>query len=209
MPNLLAFEWHRAADGYELVWPKPRKRRTVLTSDTGPYLAPKSDLSIKCRPLDEHPALFREFAALEETPEAVQAFANKYGVILGLPPLTCVLWYVHIKNMLAIVSAWEKGATKSFVRAWNAADLARISVEVGLNYREDEPPSLVIVPSSLISAMYLQLAQAITRSNHLQRCSSCGTWFLFGAGTGRRRSAHYCSDNCRKVAHRRRKEGHQ
>ena len=69
------------------------------------------------------------------------------------------------------------------------------------------PPFLSIVPESLDSALWLQFAQAVSSNTQLRRCAVCPTWFSYGTGTGRRKSAHYCSDKCRKAAHRRQKAG--
>lgn len=217
MPDLIEFEWERAVDGYEIVRPKPRKRasgvrpkprrgETTLTSRTGTELKPRSDKVINYRPLDERPALFREFADLEQTPEAVQAFANAHGMLGTIFEQSIeVGWYRDIKEIRFAIAMWERGSQHALVKAWNAASLGQTAVKLVSRGRE-EPPGLVIVPLSLRSAMYLQLAQAITRDNQLQCCLWCGTWFLFGTGTGHRRSAHYCSDNCRKTAWRHRKE---
>lgn len=210
MPNLIDFEWGRAADGYEIVWPKPKaageKRGTrIITGDVGPTLEPKSDRTIRYRPLDEHPALFKEFAELDSSPEAILEFANKYGLLNDDGP-PCRLWNDGIITLKAAVILWERGAEEPFIQAWNATKLGQISIKLVCRGQK-ETPGLAMVPSSLESAMYIQLAQAITGNRGLQRCLWCATWFLFGAGTGRRKSAHYCSDHCRKVAHRHRKEG--
>ena len=208
MPNLIEFEWERPAEGYEIVWPKPSAGATTLVTEAnlGPKLKPKSGRTIRCRPLDEHPALFKKFAELDKSPEATLEYANQYGLINDVEGWACELWYEYIEGMRAGIAMWERDSKRSLVQAWNNSDIGRTNIKLVYRGKEDVP-GLAMVPASLLSAMYLQLAQAITRNNALQRCLWCGTWFLFGAGTGRRRSAHYCSDHCRKVAHRDRKEG--
>lgn len=206
MPNLIDFEWERSAEGYEFVSHKPRAGATLATGYSGPELKPKSDRTIRYRPLDEHPALFKKFAELDNSPEATLEFANQYGLIDDIKSSYCELWYSKIEGMRTGIAMWERGSKRRLVQAWNTPDIGRTNIKLDYRGKEDVL-GLVMVPASLLSAMHLQLAQAITRNNALQRCLWCGTWFLFGAGTNRRRSAHYCSDNCRKVAHRDRKEG--
>ena len=43
---------------------------------------------------------------------------------------------------------------------------------------------------------------AISGDFQIDKCSWCPNWFCFGVGTGRRKSSLYCSDRCRKAAHR-------
>lgn len=77
MPNLIDFVWERSAEGYEIARPKPRAGATLVTGYSGPELKPKSGRTIRYRPLDEHPALFKKFAELDKSPEATLEFANQ------------------------------------------------------------------------------------------------------------------------------------
>ena len=63
-------------------------------------------------------------------------------------------------------------------------------------------PRLVLQPAHLLAAAYIQLMQAISGDFQIAKCSWCPNWFCYGVGTGRRRSSLYCSDRCRKAAHR-------
>ena len=79
-----------------------------------------------------------------------------------------------------------------------------------LDYRMRRLPgtgklSMYLTPEDLLSCIWVQFLQAVTNDAQLKQCAECPTWFSFGKGTGRRRSAHYCSDRCRKAAHERRK----
>ncbi len=61
--------------------------------------------------------------------------------------------------------------------------------------------SMYLAPENLLSCIWVQFLQAVTNDTQLKQCAVCPTWFSFGTGTGRRSSAQYCSDRCRKVAH--------
>jgi hypothetical protein len=57
---------------------------------------------------------------------------------------------------------------------------------------------LRVSPTCLLDAIWLQLAQANTRSS---RCPQCREWFLSGIGSGLRAKARFCSAGCRKRYH--------
>ncbi|MBT3787136.1 MAG: hypothetical protein HOF94_02070 [Alphaproteobacteria bacterium] len=62
-------------------------------------------------------------------------------------------------------------------------------------------PVMYLSPENLQSCIWIQFLQAVTNDTQLKQCAACPTWFSYGTGTGRRRSAQYCSDSCRKVSH--------
>ncbi|MFZ5768638.1 MAG: hypothetical protein ACOY3F_08080 [Bacillota bacterium] len=63
---------------------------------------------------------------------------------------------------------------------------------------------LHIVPQSLIGALWLQFAHAITGRKAYRRCEECGTWFEVSPRVARTNRI-YCSNACRTRAYRRRK----
>lgn len=65
--------------------------------------------------------------------------------------------------------------------------------------------SMYLAPENLLSCIWVQFLQAVTNDTQLKQCAACPSWFSFGSGTGRRSSAQYCSDRCRKTAHVQRK----
>ncbi|MEW6047164.1 MAG: hypothetical protein AB1609_11880 [Bacillota bacterium] len=85
----------------------------------------------------------------------------------------------------------------------NANLKERVSVELVW----DEPHTrlrLSIVPRSLIGALWLQFARAITDRKTYRRCEECGTWFEVSPGAARA-DRIYCSNACRTKAYRMRK----
>ena len=205
--DLLDFEWERPRHGFEIAWPKP-----ILVTEGalpagpagGAHLRPKDGPRERYRPLSEAPALFMEFAEVPETPEGVLAFANRYGLIEDHFGPACAFWYPHIGGVRDLVTAWHGKAGKTFVDAWNALPLGLCGTRL-LHRGPGAPPALAVVPPTLLSAIYLQFGRTVARANEVRKCRWCATWFVHGTGTGRRRTALYCSDRCRKNAFRQEK----
>lgn len=63
---------------------------------------------------------------------------------------------------------------------------------------------LHVFPQSLIGALWLQFARAITGRKAYRRCEECGTWFEVSPEAARTNRI-YCSNACRTKAYRRRK----
>ena len=182
-----------------------------------PYfvLVPVGEESIRYRPLDEYPAIFMELAETPKNPEGVKSFLDKFGPLIESsdPELPEAMYY-QIEDMKRAVRAWEAskkaGSLRKWIKDFNRRDIwerSRAGVTIQLTNTDDPLcPNLEIVPNSLISAIWLQFAQQVASSTGLRQCNWCSTWFVFGTGTGRRKSAHYCSDRCRQANHRQGKE---
>jgi hypothetical protein len=213
VPNLLWFEWQVDPNGYRFestdqkTWrdpPEPHEPERLI-------LVPDGFQSTRYHPLADHTALFRNFADVDPSPEGVQAFANRYG-LLKKPeeegPIAT--WYDRIRRMKNAVNLWEKGRVEGnmrpvidyFAKGQRAVSEVRLTHVPG-----KKDPSLNFVPGHLLAAMWLQFGQAVSSSANLRSCTWCSTWFVFGTGTGRRKSAHFCSDNCRKASHRHERTG--
>jgi hypothetical protein len=61
-----------------------------------------------------------------------------------------------------------------------------------------------IVPSSLISALWIQLAQAVEGDRKYRQCEECKKWYEVSGD--RRADARFCSDPCRFRAYRKRQK---
>lgn len=191
-------------DKLELGFLKAQWQRETL-------LVPPERAVRRYNPLEEFPALFMEFAYIELAPAAVKVFADAYGLLHTRQGVEAIEdWYSEIRGMHTAVRMWRDAKNRDdrrkFVEAFNNRDRSNIHVllesHIGV-----EHPTLHIKPNDLLSAMWLQLAQAVSANLNLRRCAQCPAWFTYGTGTGRRKSAHYCSDRCRKAAsHGRKKE---
>ncbi len=193
------------------------------------FIVPKGGRKLRYRPSDQYPGLFREFADAQPTPAGAIQFANKYG-LLGFddrlflapgsfinaeePMWTAMLqslpyWRAATDHFREVVELWEAGQAKGnldpLIDRLNLSSPA--TPKLWLEKTNDAGrPTMFLQPATLWDGMWLQFYQAITGNVQLRRCAECPTWFPYGSGTGRRKSGHYCSDRCRKTAHRRRKE---
>lgn len=231
MPDLLYLEWEYAVDGYaveSLTTEADMGRFGVAGSDSNfllqmgsrvepLFIVPLGKAMKRYRPLSQHPALFRQFADLDETPKDAVAFTGEFGP-LGVttylkhgPDLTSMrdvtiepffLWRGHVQEMKQWINIWEEAKA--------AGDLAPIIKEInafeGVEMRarlargaDSAQAVFHLEPPTLFHALRLQFVQAVTGNAQLRKCMICPTWFVFGAGTGRRKSGDYCSDRCRKA----------
>lgn len=210
MPDLLRFEWSRDRKGYEIKH-VPRQtiagRPTILTEAIAAEhdeIAGRGGRLQSYRPFAAGPALYKEFCDLKPTGPAIVKFASRYGLLTerkGNERLD--YWQDAIKGMRKSVLFAESGNLDAFVRAWNQGNMARLAVTFD-PVIADGRPTMRITPQTLHDALWLQVAQSLSSATGLRQCVECGSWFVFGTGTGRRKSADYCSDRCRKAAWRHR-----
>ena len=195
------------------------------------YLVPKSDRVLRFEPLKGNDAAFMEYAECFDSVSNLLRFVEKYGPPhqAQYPDGSAWLdnWVVEDNQneanwMRDAVLCWDEakqsGDYRRLIHSFNTATffdtdedydeddegMARMRLRLR-SYPGVDLPTLSVVPSDLDSALWLQFAQAVSANTQLQRCAVCPTWFAYGTGTGRRKSAHYCSDKCRKAAHRQRK----
>ena len=120
----------------------------------------------------------------------------------------------------SIFAEWESGSEAVVFRATdadtyerlkdNTSEIAQHYLRTKVNAKLLEHPAtarlihdkahgalaLFIVPSSLISAIWLQFAMAIDGDRNYRSCKNCGKWFEVG-GSARRVDAEACSPSCR------------
>ena len=172
-------------------------------SDFPYFIIPKTDVDISYRPLERHSGIFMEFASSDDTFESVNYLANKYGLLdKYYRAENLVFWQNRISSISDMVKQWEEsrnnGNITEFIDWFNTFRKANSSV-ILKKFHDARRPSLKITPNSLYSAIELQFAQAVSADASLRKCAMCPNWFSFGTGTGRRKSAHYCSPRCRKA----------
>ena len=151
-----------------------------------------------------------EFAQTVATPEGACEFVGNYGPLVSytlgvLTPSDINYIIVLINNMKTIVDEWRNGGLVGR-RPDGAPPLPTPGLEAVLRQHPGSiRNTLYLTPDGLLRAMELQFLQTVSNDTQLRKCAICPTWFSYGTGTGRRKSAHYCSDRCRKAAHRRHK----
>ncbi len=167
------------------------------------------------RPVDMYPALFMELADSEATREGAARFISRYG----LPNVVennsiqtpAVLWTVlgNIKAIKSAVRSWERyrktGKAEALIKRVTDELLREANLYVELRETpEHDTLSMVLVPISLIAAIWLQFAQAITANYGFRQCDECLTWFQVAPGKGRPEK-RFCSNACSMRAYRKRK----
>jgi hypothetical protein len=86
-------------------------------------------------------------------------------------------------------------------------DPHKSGIDANILLSNDPPfgePQLCIRPTTLLDAMWTQLALAVAGSEALRTCVECKKWFTIKADRGRS-DKEYCSDACRTRAYRKRK----
>jgi hypothetical protein len=215
--DLIDFTWWRCVDGYELVSRVPPALRGSWPSPQPQSIRSKGKLFEPCA-LFKIPssALFRKVAELPCTPEGMVAFANAYGLMThagsyaGFPrpkprseatALDGMLWqHARLQQGIAL---FEAGEMRALVRHFNL-NLGKARHELRL--APNGKVFRVLVPNDLIQALWIQFAAHVESGAELARCLHCGEWHRTGTGIGRRNTLKYCSDICRKAAHRAKKE---
>lgn len=172
-------------------------------------------------PLADEVGLFREFAAVEPTPEGIVTFANRYGELgvwrakvrdfagakyaadeAGGDSLDH--WRREIEAVRTALTNWDaKQAWEPIEAAVNAAFTRYVAPR--LVQGADGVPAVRLVPKCLAGAIWVQVAEAVTGTKKTQRCVTCGRWFVLSPGEARADS-RYCREACRSRAYRARKE---
>jgi hypothetical protein len=218
-----------SSDAAELTWNYAADHEEQY----GPVLRPvigKNEQERRYRPMDrDHAALFREFADLDYvSKEAILAFAHKYGS-LGVPTQQ---QSVRIRNRRG--ESWDHHAYGEPFLRW-AVEIClmreglrlesrkRISTESArrtkwlfdrhlqhfqgrIGFDGAGLPRLRVEPLTLISAMWLQLALAISGDKRFVACKFCRRMFEISTEqTGFRSHREFCSDSCKTKDYRKRK----
>jgi hypothetical protein len=197
------FEWQVDQHGYEVghAGPSGSPLTQGVEGKGGPSRAYRLDLE------DSHAGLFREFAALKPTQEQILRFANEYGCLVNKDGAVerFTEWYYWIDVMNNLVAALDSGRHEDFWEGFNEESSNEVSwwpntLAFVTRIEADPVPAksrFKLVPTSLLAAMWLQLANAGTKSTAFKQCEFCPHWFPVGPGTGRKPSKKFCSNRCR------------
>lgn len=211
--DLVNFDWERDPAGYEFrdehrppiagtlaITGAPVSTTIIGRGDDLRVLRGRSGKAQTIRPLDGNRALFVELAEAGIGEAGAIAFANEFGLLYRGHPVTMDDWPMTVLNMSA--SRRYARNRKKFRDSWNAnaGQVARAHMRLG--------PDLEIrlVPDSLVSAAYLQLALHVAKGGQLHACAKCGKPFVTGTGTSKRKTKKYCGGPCRQKAWRARRK---
>ncbi len=214
--SLFHFEWYVDQKGYEPVSAQdlpPGTPSPVLLPPPkhGWYLRRKGGPLRAYRPLEDYRGLFRRFAYLPEEPQAILEFANEFGILgvgrSGLPDDESwveehvLWWYDHIRGVRYIVEGIDGGKASSMASIFNRYVEPRMTVRIVA--ARPQRASLHVVPTTLLAAIWLQVAGELTEGTSYKKCRHCPNWFPVGPGTGHKRTKMFCSTRCRVAWNRR------
>jgi hypothetical protein len=183
MPNLVFdFVWYKDSKGYRLVQPPSVAHQGRDLLDLPPTeptrIVRNGGRLIRYEPLRIE-TLFEHFSRLR-TEDDVLKFVETYG------PLTdSGTRRGKGDNVRELIEEAKDMRSRTGRPPWN--------LYVSINPTRDEL-RLRVRPACLLDAIWLQYAQANTRS---RECPQCHEQFLVGAAAGRRADAEYCSEQCR------------
>lgn len=206
----MELRWPRFTTGYDIE-EAPGARAEIKRNVPGVWSDGGICIVSRAGPLEFYDplktdGLYRRLADGELTPEGALQFVTTFGfpvrdlLLRERLPLKDYLEAVEsMRGLLRLVEAgeWDTLADSIAMPARNFFGLGRDRLGVDLQPREDnQPPAMVLKPSSLWAAIWLQLAIDVSTGASLRSCARCGDWFKHGPGTGRRSTAIYCSPKC-------------
>jgi hypothetical protein len=165
-------------------------------------------------PFVQEPALFRIFASLPPTPEAILEFANRYGdlarpeVILEDDGMSLAEWRAEIDAMRASIRTADAYLARSRGQRSIIPFLDAILSEVPVFLSASEQHGMLRLRTqvdTLMVAMKLQLVLSIVEHKHYRTCEQCQKPFEVTPQVNRS-DRIYCSDNCRVKAYQRRRK---
>lgn len=214
--RLFQFEWAYCQDGYAVKGhiappPDPDCLITGERRDSARDIWAKSSDLKSYQPFIDAPGLAREFAGLKrradgyiDTESAIE-FAKKYGVLGLSGDETIEGWSRYADFFQRIFSRLVGGdaGIKEAMGLFNGSQLTpKFSVFIaGEDKGAKHRRSIHIMPQRLISAMWLMVAEELTKGVSLQACrrSGCSKWVTL------RSNKKHCSNACRQAEYRARK----
>jgi len=219
--NAISFETSRCRDGYRIVLRPPGKKGGRRPY----YLVATSDRFERLAPLDNFPALFAILADTPANPEGLRKFADNFGLLdsgtatnatkQSVPNMLHHQWVLkralaafekedNHELMRLLAEGKKEGSHSSLTITLPGAAVGLAQVE--LRMEAGNKLEAVIVPSSLIQAIWTQFLLHAASNAQLLRCEHCAKPFVVGSGTNRRSTAKYCSNACKVAAFKARQE---
>jgi len=187
MPTRIEFRMNVDKAGYRYVAAKPTLRPgqsllDVPARDLEPERIVGRGGSRIAKRLSEYPMLFTKFAKVSRREELLE-FITEYGSLASKNEVGKLL------DVASDMKACLRDGRRNPPR-WGIADLKASLV------KEGGTPTVKFSPNTLLDALWLQLAEALSGGEKLRQCESCHSWFQVGR-SGRRLVARFCSDQCR------------
>jgi hypothetical protein len=147
-------------------------------------------------PLKKFPTLFTFFSTIRSA-EDLMDFTEKFGLLYEFEPVVAQDALKQAAQFRALLASKQQGPRQ--VAILEGEEPFRLRVWWSLKLDADPTVGLRfgVEVVSLLSALWLQLIQALRGDAKLRDCLHCGIWFEVGPGTGRRLDAKFCSDQHR------------
>lgn len=217
------------AEAVELVWKQAQEEKEKYGPVLHEAIEHGTEVRRYCPMQRQHAALFREFAGLDYFDKAsILDFAGKYGG-LGVPPqhqslrvpdengelrdhfaqgepyLSWALEICLMREGLRLESRKRRSLNDLRRSKW-LFDRHLQHVQGRLGFDRAGEPRLTLEPLTLIAAMWLQLALAITGDKSFVACKFCRRPFEISTDpTGFRSHREFCSNSCKTKDYRKRK----
>lgn len=217
----VTLNWRRDASGYRLA-DMGRYGQTIVRNG-GEW--------IETTPLVKNEMLYAEFAGVR-TPEHLLAFANRYGYLTDANVMGGGSFYptdtgdfisrddgysgekvedlLEAAHLVRQVMKAENSGKKSIPRKDALALTNLLETEDVGNFRLAADGKrgfrFVFEATSLLNAIWIQLAKKAAGGVKFGTCRYCGIWFEMGPGTGKRADSDFCKTSHR-VAFNRQQQG--
>jgi hypothetical protein len=187
MPTRIEFRMNVDKGGYRYVAAKPKlwpgqPIRDIPVRDVQPERIVGRGGGRTAKRLSEYPMLYTAFANVRSYDQLL-AFITEYG------PLTNKN---EIEKLLDAAKEMRAWLSREKSPLWSVAELKASLVR-------DRASGMAVIsfsPTTLLDALWLQLAQALSGGTQFRRCEQCNIPFPVG-GKGRRLVARFCSAKCR------------
>ena len=153
------------------------------------------------RPFERVNGLFLPFSKRATTVEGLLEFVTRYG------PMTregneasgedAIIGLSHAEAIADFLKDYSTDPQTSLGR-FGEHGLGWSRMDVGLTFSTVTGwPQMKLRPSSLVNALWFEVAAFLTGDAPLRACQHCVEWFLAGPGTNRRLDAIFCSNDHR------------
>ena len=207
MPRL-SLLWGRCADGYELVAP-PRGK--TLAEGGGSVTAAEIAASLVVRRRSARLSfrqvrfcrtgaqpLYKRLANISPTPQGALSFIEAFGLLANRRSESVGDVLSHRAAIRMLLAAARRDDWET-IELWLIDNGTVVRSRFAIGFADDGRPEVLHQPTTLISAIYLQLLQDKAAGTQYKRCKrpGCPEYFYYGPNTGRRETAEYCTPSCR------------
>jgi hypothetical protein len=195
----IRLEWHRDAKGYRIKAaepPGPLHSGTITESSGEPErIVRVGGEEVRCEPM-KNDRLFVAFAHLKTSAD-VLSFIKQSGPLttaglrteLGESVDRVLEHASHMKHLL--VGSQRSNRHWTYTNPTGLLGNVKVSLVLDDSLKRSR---LQYDAPDLLTALWLQFGQAITKGTKSPACRHCGVLFEVGPGTGRRGDSQFCSN---------------